>query len=211
MDTLKQVTDLGPEHISAYSLILEEGTPFYQRYYHTPLERELPDEDTEREMYWKGREYLEEQGYHCYEISNYSRRGRECRHNIGYWTGKEYLGMGLGAASLLFGKRFRNTDSMERYLSLAKTPKQIRVEEETVTKRRAMEEFVFLGLRMSEGIRMDEFERRFGCPFAQVYQTVYERLLAMGLLEESAGRVCLTKKGIDVSNAVMAEFLLDGE
>lgn len=211
LDTLKQVVDLEPEHISAYSLILEEGTPFYQRYYNTPLEKELPDEDTEREMYWRGREFLESHGYHCYEISNYSRRGRECRHNIGYWTGKEYLGLGLGAASFLFGKRFHNTDSMERYLSLAKTPDQIRVEEETVTKRRAMEEFVFLGLRMSEGIDTAEFERRFGCAFDRIYRHVYPRLLDIGVLEEREGRLFLTKKGIDVSNPVLAEFLLDGE
>ena len=211
LDTLKKVVGLDPEHISAYSLILEEGTPFYQKYYNTPLEKELPNEDAEREMYWKGRKFLEGQGYPCYEISNYSKRGRECRHNIGYWTGKEYLGLGLGAASLLYGKRFHNTDNMKQYLSLAKMPEQIRVEEETVTKRRAMEEFVFLGLRMSEGIDTAEFERRFGCAFDRIYRHVYPRLLDIGVLEEREGRLFLTKKGIDVSNPVLAEFLLDGE
>ena len=211
LDTLKKVVGLDQEHISAYSLILEEGTPFYQKYYNTPLEKELPNEDAEREMYWKGRKFLEGQGYHCYEISNYSKRGRECRHNIGYWTGKEYLGLGLGAASLLYGKRFHNTDNMKQYLSLAKMPEQIRVEEETVTKRRAMEEFVFLGLRMSEGIDTGEFERRFGCTFAGVYQNVCRRLLDMDFLREREGRLFLTRKGIDVSNQIMAEFLLDGE
>lgn len=213
LDTLRDVVRLGPEHISAYSLILEEGTPFYQMYYDT--ERELPDEDTERAMYWQGRRFLEAAGYGCYEISNYSRPSWECRHNIGYWTGKEYLGLGLGAASFLDQTRFRNTDSMEAYLEAylksAGGRGATRIDEERVTKKRAMEEFAFLGLRMTEGMDTKAFEVRFGCSYWSVYREVTDRFLAMGLLSNREGRVALTEAGVDVSNQIMAEFLLDGE
>lgn len=211
LDTLKRVVDLKPEHISAYSLILEEGTPFYQIYYDTAMEEKLPDEETERRMYWKGRQLLEEYGYHCYEISNYAKPSKACIHNIGYWTGREYLGMGLGASSLFLGKRFHNTSSMDTYLTWADQPKKIRVEEACMTKKRAMEEFAFLGLRLTEGINTVEFERRFGCMFQSVYGKVTERFLNLGFLVERKGKICLTNRGIDVSNQIMAEFLMDGE
>lgn len=211
LDTLKSVVDLSPEHISAYSLILEEGTPFYQRYYETDREEELPDEETERRMYWKGRQLLEKYGYHCYEISNYAKTSKACIHNIGYWTGREYLGMGLGASSLFLGKRFHNTNSMEEYLSWADQPNKIRVEEACMTKKRAMEEFAFLGLRMTKGINTAEFNRRFGCTFQSVYGDVTERFLNLGFLAKGEGNIYLTDQGIDVSNQIMAEFLLDGD
>ena len=132
-NTLKKTAMLKPEHISAYSLIVEEGTPFYDRYgghvemesYEmSPEERrrlmalpDLPDEDTEREMYYLTRNCLAEQGYERYEISNYARPGFECRHNVGYWTGTGYLGLGLGASSYLEGCRFHNTSDFQSYVS----------------------------------------------------------------------------------------------
>ncbi len=211
LDTLRKVIRLNLEHVSAYSLILEEGTPFYQMYYNTELNQELPDEEEERRMYWHGRKFLEEQGFSCYEISNYARPSKECRHNLGYWTGKEYLGIGLGASSYFNGKRFHNTDSMKEYLQMSDKPDRIRIEEEIVTKKRAMEEVAFLGLRLTKGIDMMDFEKRFECRFQDVYGDVMKRFLSMGFLAINGPYLCLTEKGIDVSNQIMAEFLLDGE
>lgn len=209
--TLQAVVRLEPEHISAYSLILEEGTPFYQTYQSAEAAASLPDEDTERQLYWTGREFLEKEGYVCYEISNFAKPGKECRHNVGYWTGREYIGLGLGASSLLDGYRFRNTVHMEEYLTNAPDPQAIRSVEETVTLGRAMEEFAFLGLRMSEGLDETVFQRRFGRPFENIYGQTAQRLVTLGLLCREGTKLRLTHRGIDVSNLVMAEFLLESD
>ena len=124
LDTLEKVTALEPEHISAYSLIIEEGTPFYERYGEESEQKEdsikdvfpdLPDEDTERKMYHKTKSFLQKAGFSRYEISNYAKKGYECRHNISYWTGIDYLGFGIGAASYLEGIRFKNSSDIQKY------------------------------------------------------------------------------------------------
>lgn len=198
---LRTVAALEPEHISAYSLIIEEGTPFAQ------MELALPDEDTEYEMYEDTARILEAFGYDQYEISNYARKGYACRHNIGYWKRADYLGIGLGAASLMGNRRFSNTRSMKEYLLQSACPARLRRMESPLGQEDEMAEFLFLGLRMREGVGRQEFQNAFGCPLETVYGPVLEKYFRLGLLGEKDGRVFLTRKGIHVSNTVMADFL----
>lgn len=200
--TLKQVVMLRPEHISAYSLIVEPGTPFYER------ELNLPDEEEERRMYEETKIYLEEWDYHQYEISNFAQPGKECRHNIGYWKRTPYLGMGLGASSLMNEQRFSNTADMEEYLQYCEQPERLRKDVESLTKENQMEEFMFLGLRMTEGISETEFQSNFGVDIDAVYKEVLDKYLHMGLLARESGRIFLTREGVSVSNVVMSDFLL---
>lgn len=249
--TLRTVVSLQPEHISAYSLIIEEGTPFCQLFGEdgdAAEEKkrrqslgipELPDEDAERRMYYDTERILGEAGYHRYEISNYAKPGYECRHNKGYWTGTEYLGLGLGASSYInirrekgeaakisaSGKESGDRRQLERrsnvrdfkmYLSLTRDDfragRQIE-ERELLTNQAMMEEFMFLGLRLTEGISEMEFFRRFSCTLETVYGDVLEKLAGQELMEryerEGAAFWRLTKRGIDVSNCVLAEFLME--
>lgn len=228
-NTLKKVTMLKPEHISAYSLIVEEGTPFYDRYGdHVEMDNdsmsreerrrlmslpELPDEDMEREMYYLTREFLKEQGYERYEISNYSRKGYECRHNIGYWTGVEYLGLGLGSSSYIEGCRFHNTASYQDYIKGSFERKEefdklLRQEFEHLSMEEKMEEFMFLGLRLIEGVSAHGFVSSFGQNIRHVYGPVLDKMEQEGLMELKEGFYRLTERGIDISNYVMSEFLL---
>ena len=212
-ETLSRVTDLDPEHISAYSLIIEEGTPFGERYGSEEGRKLLPDEDSEREMYHETKRFLKDCGYERYEISNYARPGYACRHNIGYWTGVEYLGLGLGASSLVGGKRFQVTADLNRYLVFTKEELAAGAQYEEIhelSRQERMEEFMFLGLRLTGGVRTAEFERRFGVAMEAVYGEVIERLLKEGLLEASVqtdSHICLTEYGLDVSTYALAEFL----
>lgn len=204
-DSLEKIAVLGPEHISAYSLIVEEGTPF------ASMELELPSEEEERLMYQRTGEVLGAWGYDQYEISNYAKPGFACRHNVGYWKRSPYLGLGLGAASLLGECRWNNTSSLEAYLAGSGQPESIRENWERLGRKEQMEEFCFLGLRMTEGIDREEFQRLFGRSFQEVYGPVVQRYKTMGLLQESQGRVSLTSSGISVSNRIMADFLLEEE
>lgn len=209
-ESIRFLLEKRPEHISVYSLQIEEGTPFYERYGEGGVKREeLPDEESERRMYELTGELLAEAGYERYEISNYAKTGYESRHNSGYWIGTEYLGLGLGASSLMSNARFHNTEVMEEYLANAEEPLLLRSEVERLVEKEQMEEFMFLGLRMCRGIEKAEFRRRFGCEVETVYGDVIKRLKAQGVLAEADGRVFLTNRGIDVSNTVLAEFLLD--
>ena len=199
---LRTVAELEPEHISAYSLIVEEGTPFAAR------KLNLPDEDTEYNMYEATAQILKEYGFEQYEISNYARKGRECRHNVGYWTRQDYLGFGLGASSLYGKERFANTADMKKYLENSKNPEKIREKEPSLTREDEMAEFMFLGLRMTKGISKADFQRCFGCTIESVYGEVLEKYESMELLLEKDGRIFLSREGIHVSNSIMAEFLL---
>lgn len=202
MKNLRTVAELEPEHISAYSLIVEEGTPFAAR------KLNLPDEDTEYNMYEATAQILKEYGFEQYEISNYARKGRECRHNVGYWTRQDYLGFGLGASSLYGKERFANTTDMKKYLENSKNPEKIREKEPSLTREDEMAEFMFLGLRMTKGISKADFQRCFGCTIESVYGEVLEKYESMELLLEKDGRIFLSREGIHVSNSIMAEFLL---
>lgn len=200
---LRTVAALHPEHISAYSLIIEEGTPFAKR------KLNLPDEDTEYRMYEDTAGILAEYGYEQYEISNYAKKDLACQHNVGYWTRKEYLGLGLGAASLWGNQRFSNTSDFSAYLKDSGSPEKIRENRETLSLEDEMSEFMFLGLRMTEGVSKAEFLEGFGTPIESVYGNVLDKYKSVGLLEEKEGRIFLTRAGIHVSNGVMAEFLLE--
>ena len=200
--TLRKVLALKPEHISAYSLIIEEGTQFYEWFGED--NSKLPDEITDRRMYEMTRTLLEEYGYHRYEISNYALKGYECKHNVGYWKRKDYLGLGLGAASLLSNVRSSNVSELAEYLKL-----NWRTEKEELSIQDQMEEFMFLGLRMMEGISCLEFEQQFGKSLKEVYGTQIAKLEKQGLLRyhQETDRYALTLQGIDVSNQVFVEFI----
>ena len=192
--TLKQVIALNPEHVSAYSLIIEEGTPFYEKYEDHP--ELLPPEEEERQMYHDTKKILHEHGYERYEISNYARAGYACRHNLGYWERREYKGFGLGSASLLENRRYTNTCELKQYLQ-----GRIRGTEEELSEQDIREETFFLGLRKMEGIDPG--------PYRAHYEKLLEKLQMQQLLEEKNGRISLTEYGIDISNYVLAQFLED--
>ena len=204
-DTLRKVADLEPEHISAYSLIIEEGTPFCERYGEGRHAEELPDEDTERQMYVRTREILEDYGYHRYEISNYAKDGYECRHNLGYWDRKEYLGLGAGASSLMDHIRWKEPDHIGPSTGL------VLEEREDFTRLRRkdeMEEFMFLGLRKINGVSEYDFYKSFRVSMDEIYKESIENLIKEGLLVREEDRIRLTDRGIDLSNYALSQFLL---
>ena len=231
--TLRTVAELGPEHISAYSLIIEEGTAFYTLYGDGKENAgdssfpPLPDEDEDREIYQRTASVLNEYGYHRYEISNYAREGYECRHNLGYWERKEYLGLGLGASSLIRECRFHNTADMEKYMhvygsggkaaegeensacSCMKTDEQNSTLEEIekLSVEDQMEEFMFLGLRKTAGISPEDFRRSFDRNIMDVYGEKLIKLEKQGLIRNSGARIRLTERGTDISNYVFSEFI----
>lgn len=233
-ETLRKVLALKPEHISAYSLIVEEGTPFFEWFGEDgKRQKELPDEVIDRQMYELTKKLLEEQGYYRYEISNYALKDYECKHNIGYWKRKEYLGLGLGAASLIADVRCTNITNLQTYLEAGKqrdkqeecayggtqkkqesveidTTSQMWIEEQTkLSQVEQMEEFMFLGLRMMEGVSPEEFEKKFGITLQEIYGEQIETLEKQHLLKfnHETGKYALTLSGIDVSNQVFVEFL----
>lgn len=246
--TLETVLSLKPQHISAYSLIVEEGTPFYEKYGQESeklqatgeKQPDLPSEEEEREMYALTEKLLATAGYHRYEISNYALPGRECRHNLVYWKRGNYVGFGLGAASMVENVRFENTREMQEYLvEYADAPDaeevftEVTQENEQVLSTREdrhskkeqqifqgenihplsqeeqMEETMFLGLRLTEGVSRAEFQRQFGVSMEQIYGEVIRENTEKGLLIDETGYVRLTREGMDLSNYVMAQFLLD--
>ena len=201
LSTLSRVAELGPEHISAYSLIIEEGTPFYEKYREgAPGHTLLPDEDTDRLMYEDTKEFLREKGYERYEISNYARPGFACRHNLSYWERTDYKGFGIGAASLLGHVRYTNGSDLAAYLKGNFSYESVL----PLSRKDELEETMFLGLRKSEGIILTE-------QMKDIYGETLERLQREGLLERQGERIFLTDRGIDVSNCVLAEFLLEEE
>lgn len=201
--TLQIVTDCGPEHISSYSLIIEEGTPFYERY----AEESPVDEETDRLMYERTEEILAHAGYHRYEISNYARQGRECRHNLKYWRREAYLGFGLGAASFTGHCRFSNTGDRTLYEERIRRRESPAAEKEELTLTEEMAEFMFLGLRCMEGVSASRFAALFGEDIHICFGGALDRCLGQGLLEREGDRIRLTKRGIDVSNRVFGEFV----
>lgn len=213
-NTLKEAVSLGPEHISAYSLIIEEGTPLASLLDSGELP-DLPSEEEDRRMYHFTKQFLASEGYRRYEISNYAKAGYECRHNCGYWTGHEYLGLGLGASSCLGGERFRNPDKMNDYRKAVNDTNEydpvnaMRRERQTLTREDRMEEFMFLGLRMTEGVSEKEFEKRFGVKMEDIYGGVLHRHLEQNVIRRTPDRrIALTEYGLDVASYVMADYLL---
>ena len=213
--TLSTVAELEPEHISAYSLIVEEGTPFYTIYGEggadgnlESMVQPLPDEETERFIYEETETILQKYGYDRYEISNYAKPGYACRHNEGYWRRVNYLGVGLGASSLIENQRFRNFSTYDTYMDAIQNQKLFHEEVESLSVTDEMEEFIFLGLRMMSGISREEFQKKFEKKIETVYEKQIQQLKKDGLIEFVENRIRLTKRGIDISNYVFEQFLL---
>lgn len=202
--TLERILDLEPEHISAYSLIVEEGTPFYED---DSLESLVPDEDTERRMYELTEEVLLKHGYYRYEVSNYAKTGKECRHNVLYWDREDYIGFGLGAASCMENMRFKNTDDIYEYFHCPYREFGDRMEIEHLSVQEQMEETMILGLRMTRGVSYEDFAHRYGQKMKDVFGEVIEKHQKDGLLIEENGCVKFTKRGLDLSNIVLCDFL----
>ena len=223
--TVEKVLECNVKHISAYSLIVEEGTPLYDR-----LDTdypELPDEDTERQMYYYTQDSLASAGYVHYEISNYARPGYECRHNISYWERTDYLGFGIGAASLFEEIRHTNITDINMYIDKCggminagscmdnnvtagnyNRLYEIYDDIQKLSLNDRMEEFMFLGLRKIGGISKAEFEKTFSKNIADVYGKVIQENVLNGLLVDDGDVIKLTDRGVDISNVVMADFLL---
>lgn len=219
-NTLKKVINLNPEHISAYSLIIEEGTDFYSKYGEGKKgESELPDEDTDREMYHFTKEFLRENGYERYEISNYAKEGKECRHNLKYWSRDNYYGFGISASSLKDNVRYTNINDIDKYINVMECIDKsadvetdmlnefIRESQEEIDINEQMEEFMFLGLRKIKGVSVKEFENLFKKDIHSIYGNILKKMCNNELMEYKYEYYRLTDRGIDVSNMVLAEFL----
>lgn len=201
-ETLESVIRLSPEHISAYSLIIEDGTEFKRLYDQGRLA--LPSEEEDRLMYEYTNNVLSASGYNRYEISNYSRPGYESRHNSIYWRTGEYIGAGLAAHSYMRGARFYNSDSIRDYIA---GNGAVEAGREVLSPDDMLEEFMFMGLRMTEGVSRSEFRRRFNNELEAVFGSRIDELISTGMLNSSGDRLSLTDKGIDVSNTVFERFI----
>lgn len=224
VDTLSRVLDFAPEHISAYSLSVEPGTPLAED---EELLSTLPNEINDRRMYDITKQLLAAHGYYRYEFSNYAKNGYECKHNMVYWTGGEYIGLGLGSSSYFQGKRFNNIRDISSYIEMMEAigekfnqdispellyNEAVRDLRENITPiyiDSRMEEFMFLGLRMTCGVSREDFTERFNKDIYEVYGPVLNKYIGDGFMAVSGDRIYLTDKGIDVSNVILADFLLD--
>lgn len=201
LETLKIAVCLEPSHISLYSLILEEGTPLYNEYKCGKYQQ--LDEETDRELYHVCVEYLREKGYNRYEISNFSKKGMECRHNIKYWECEEYIGLGISAHSYLNQTRFYNTDNFNDYMQ-----KKYHNEDRIIlTKEDKISEYIMMKLRMCEGISKREFYEKFGVDIEEHLAQRLEKFINLKVMEKKNGRICFTDYGMDVSNSILCELI----
>lgn len=203
-ETLENVAELKPEHISSYSLIVEEGTPLWNEVESGKFE--LPGEDTEMDMYWRTEEILNSFGYNHYEISNYALKGYECRHNITYWKEEEYYGVGAGAHSFVNGERYSNICSINEYIEGINGSGSV-CQRDILKPEDFRSEFMFLGLRMLKGISIKEFKDRFNIDIYDVYGKEISELIKLKLITEEKDSLSLTKRGIEVSNQVFEYFI----
>ncbi|WP_443663235.1 radical SAM family heme chaperone HemW [Clostridium sp.] len=205
-ETLQNVTKLNPEHLSCYNLIVEEGTEFYKRFEKGTLN--LPDEEMDRSMYAKTIKFLSEKGYIQYEISNFSKNNKKCRHNLVYWELDEYIGCGSSSHSYSGGYRYRNEGNIEKYIEKMNHDNGAIVEKTKNSFKDNMEEFMFMGLRKTEGVNKNEFKKRFDKDMDEVYSDVIDKYTNTGFMTETPDSIFLTFDGIEVSNVIMADFLL---
>ncbi|HHW30210.1 MAG TPA: oxygen-independent coproporphyrinogen III oxidase [Clostridiaceae bacterium] len=207
-ETLENVVAMGPEHISCYSLQIEEGTVFGRLFSEgglTPV-----DDEYDREMYYRAKEILRNAGYEHYEISNFAKPGYQCKHNLIYWQTAQYLGVGAGAHSYIEGKRFNNVYSPEKYINLIQTGKSTVENVINIDREEAMSEYMILGLRLIEGISGRDFENKFGVGLWEAFGVPLEKLLRKGLIvidPEKGNNVRLTEKGLDLANQVFVECI----
>lgn len=197
--TLDKVIALNSEHISAYSLIIEEGTPFFSKYKEGPV----MEEDEERKLFYLCRDRLADAGYEHYEISNFAKPGFYSRHNTSYWKRIDYYGLGLGASSLINNHRIKNTSDISTYID----DPFLKEEDILLSKKDMMEEFMFLGLRMIRGVNTADFNEAFHADFSEIYGNATDKLLGEGLLEKDGDIIRLSNKGIDYGNYVFSMFL----
>lgn len=206
-DTLEKISELRPEHISAYSLIIEEGTAFYKLYEKDKLE--LPSEDDERVMDKLTKDILKSNGYHQYEISNFALPGKECEHNKVYWSLEEYIGVGSASSSYIDGYRLVNISNINDYIEKINNNISVVIDKYENSIEDEMEEFVFMGLRMVSGIDLLKFKKKFGVDINSIYKEVIEKNIKDGLLVVEENKMFLTAKGMELSNSVMSDFILD--
>lgn len=204
-ETLEKVTKLDPSHISAYSLILEEGTELYNMY--ERKEFKVIDEDTDINLYNYTIDYLKSKGYNQYEISNYAKEGYECKHNILYWKCKNYLGLGPGASGYVNNIRYNNVESIQEYNELLSGDKKPILSKELLSDQDKIEEKIFMGLRMNEGIKFDDFKNEFNIDFRKKYNKQLAILRERQLILEDKSGIKLTQKGREISNSIFIEFI----
>ena len=202
---LERITELKPEHISVYSLIVEEGTVIEQKINNKELY--LPSEEIERKIYWKVKNTLEEKGYKHYEISNFSKPGYESKHNLACWNQEEYIGFGLAAHSYIDNKRYSNTENIEKYIVGADDPVRPQTIHETQSQEDKMKEYMLLSLRKIEGVRISEFKNKFIDNPIYIYRESLNKLVTQELIEIDIDSIKLTNKGIDLANIVWEEFV----
>ncbi len=200
LETLKRAVSLPITHISAYSLILEEGTPLKNEYENSKFT--LPTDDEDREMYAITVDFLKRHGFLRYEISNFAKEGYECKHNLKYWQCNEYIGLGVSAHSYIGNKRFSNTNNLQEYINGAKRDIIILKEHDKIS------EFMIMGLRTQKGISENEFKNRFGKDLKDIFITEIEKFTKLGLLKFNNGYYSLTDRGFDISNSIMSEFII---
>lgn len=205
-ESLEEIAKLEPDHISAYSLIIEEETYFYNLYKQDKLN--LPEEDIERLMYLTTKDTLKKYGYHQYEISNFAKLGKECFHNKVYWKCNEYLGLGVSASSFIDESRIKNIDDIEEYIEKINKDENVIEEIHVNDISDDMEEFIFMGLRMIEGIKINEFQKRFNKDIYEVYGDIIEKNIKRELLICNSEKLFLSSRGMEISNYVMSDFIL---
>lgn len=208
MQSVKKVINLNSEHISIYSLILEENTELWKKVKNK--EENLVEDDLEREMYWKSKKAFEDAGYIHYEISNYAKPGFESKHNKNCWSQKQYLGFGIAAHSYFNGKRFYNVEDLNKYITNIEKNEfknNIIIEEENRTKEDIAKEYMMLGLRKIEGVSISEFQRKFELNPLFYFRFEISKLQEMDLIEVDLDNIRLTKKGLDLANIVFEEFI----
>mgnify|MGYP000430170910 CR=1 FL=1 len=204
--SLQYATELHPTHLSCYSLILEEDTPFFDAYQRGDLI--LPSEETEAEMFAFTQEFLTRAGYRHYEISNFALPQRESRHNLNYWYNEPYIGIGSGAHGYYSNVRYSNTQNLQQYISTwIDRGQPLYAYQEEINTDRAMDDTMMLGLRLIDGVSDARFQERFHCSYYDVYPQEIKRLIAQGLLEDKGGSICLTKQGIFLGNQVFSAFI----
>ncbi len=203
-DALDAAIALGVEHLSAYSLIVEPGTPMAARV--ASGAATVPDDDAVNAMQRQAIARLDAAGYRRYEISNYARPGRECRHNLVYWNRGDYLGLGCAAHSLLGGRRFHNPESLDDYLAGVRRQDEVRL-----TLQDEMEETLMLSTRTVRGLDLTAWENAYGAPFERGREAAIGRLEKGGLIEIGGGHLRLTTRGMEVQDAVVLELLGENE
>lgn len=209
IESLQKIIDLNPEHISLYSLILEEETILGELVEQEKIE--LPDEETERKMYWKTKQILEQNGYIHYEISNFSKTEKQSRHNMNCWNQKQYLGFGLSAHSYYNKTRYSNTQELQQYIENAGTGfvsgKLTQTVHEIQTIEDEQKEYMLLGLRKIQGVSISEFKAKFVQNPIYIFRKELDKLVKEELIEIDIANIKLTNKGLDLANQVWEEFI----